>query len=68
VLRHAGASAVRITLGGTAGAVNMTIADNGRGAQPEDCHRAGRFGLAGISERVVAPGGKFDIVSDPGMA
>lgn len=67
VLRHAGASAVTITLGSTAGAVNMTIADNGKGARPEDCRRAGSFGLAGISERVVALGGKFDIVSEPGM-
>ncbi|MFL6715989.1 MAG: CHASE domain-containing protein [Burkholderiaceae bacterium] len=66
VLRHAGASAVTITLGSTARAVNITIADNGRGAQPEDCRRAGSFGLAGISERVVALGGKFDIVSEPG--
>jgi signal transduction histidine kinase len=37
------------------------------GAQPEDCRRAGSFGLAGISERVVALRGKFDIVSEPGM-
>ena len=67
VLRHAGASEITITLGSTARAVNMTITDNGRGARPEDCRRAGSFGLAGISERVVALGGKFDIVSEPGM-
>ena len=67
VVRHADASEVTITLGSNAGAVNMTIADNGRGAQPEDCRRAGSFGLAGISERVVALGGKFDIVSAPGI-
>ena len=67
VLRHAGASEVTITLGSTARAVNMTINDNGRGAQPEDCRRAGSFGLAGISERIVALGGKFDIASKPGM-
>lgn len=63
VLRHANASEVTITLGGTARAVNMAITDNGRGAQPEDCCRAGSFGLGGIRERVVALGGKFDIVS-----
>lgn len=67
VLRHANASEVTITLGSNAGAVNMAIADNGRGADPEECRRAGSFGLAGISERVVALGGKFDIVSEPGM-
>lgn len=67
VLRHANASEVTITLGSNGGAVNMTITDNGRGADPEDCRRAGSFGLAGISERVVALGGKFDIVSEPGM-
>ena len=66
VLRHADASVVTITLGSTAQAVSMTIADDGRGAQPEDCRRAGSFGLAGISERVVALGGKFEIVSAPG--
>jgi PAS domain S-box-containing protein len=67
VLRHASASEVTITLGSTARAVNMTINDNGRGAQPKDCRRAGSFGLAGISERIVALGGKFEIVSKPGM-
>jgi signal transduction histidine kinase len=67
VLRHADASEVTITLGSTARAVSMTITDDGRGAQPEDCRRAGSFGLAGISERVVALGGKFDIVGAPGI-
>jgi signal transduction histidine kinase len=67
VLRHADASEVTITLGSNVGAVNMTITDNGMGADPEDCRRAGSFGLAGISERVVALGGKFDIVTEQGM-
>jgi CHASE1-domain containing sensor protein len=67
VLRHADASEVTITLGSNAGTVNMTITDDGRGAQPEDCCRAGGFGLAGIRERVVALGGKFDIVGAPGI-
>ncbi len=65
VLRHAGASEVTITLASTACAVHMAIADNGRGARPEDCRHAGGFGLAGISERVLALGGKFEIVSAP---
>ena len=67
VLRHAGASEVTITLGSTARAIHMAIADNGRGARPEECRHAGGFGLAGISERVLALGGKFEIVSAPDM-
>nr|WP_217343841.1 CHASE domain-containing protein [Noviherbaspirillum sp. L7-7A]MBV0877926.1 CHASE domain-containing protein [Noviherbaspirillum sp. L7-7A] len=47
VLRHAGASEVTITLGSTARTVNMAIADNGRGAPPEDCRRVG--GLTGLA-------------------
>lgn len=66
VLRHAGASVVSITLGSSSSTVNMAIADNGRGVRLEDCRQSGGFGLAGIGERVLALGGKFDIVSEPG--
>ncbi len=64
VARHAQASGVRVTLGATAAAETVTVADDGRGFHP-DAHAAGH-GLPGMRERLAAAGGWLDIRSAPG--
>ena len=65
VSRHAGASRVTVTLRQTpAGAVTLTISDNGRGFDQEAA-RAG-FGLKDMAERVRLFAGEFALRSSPG--
>jgi len=67
VLRHAGASEVRIALALDAGAcaLTLTIADNGRGLSTDAGHKEG-IGLAGIRERVLANNGSLALQNAPG--
>lgn len=67
VAKHSEASRVRIRLARTLerGWV-LTIADDGRGFQPEDRRKPASFGLRGMAERVRALGGGLDVRSDPG--
>ncbi len=67
VLRHAGASEVRIALALDAGAraLTLTIADNGRGLSADVGHKEG-IGLAGIRERVLANNGSLALQNAPG--
>ena len=58
VLRHAGATAVTVTVVGEDGGVRVEVLDNGRGA-PEAA-AAGGHGLTGMRERVGALHGRLD--------
>jgi len=69
ILKHAGASEVKISLQYCERDVSLRITDNGRGFNPDNYSGAseGHFGLLGISERVKRLDGKFQIISSPGQ-
>jgi two-component system sensor histidine kinase UhpB len=65
VVRHAGASKATVRVARGAGAVQVSVADDGR------CMAAGgpaerQFGLLGLRERAQALGGEFELTSAPG--
>ena len=60
-VKHAGASAVHVTVEAVGGAVHLTVADDGRGFDPEAVHAG--FGLGGMRERVELLGGELEIAS-----
>jgi signal transduction histidine kinase len=62
VTKHADASKIEITLGGTAGLLRIGIRDDGRGGAEE----AGGSGLAGIRRRAEAFDGTLTLTSPPG--
>lgn len=68
--RHARAGTVRIELrGDEAGAVVLTVTDDGRGFSPQAASTraaAGHFGLVGMRERAERAGGTISIESSPG--
>ena len=68
VIKHAGASEVRISLDFGPQAVTLRVRDNGRGFTPDNCpgSREGHFGLLGISERAKRLNGKLLVTSTPG--
>jgi signal transduction histidine kinase/ligand-binding sensor domain-containing protein len=70
IIKHAGASEVRVTIERNAGGLTLTMADNGKGFTPAAARTgelSGRgFGLAGIAERVRLLGGEHTVVSAPG--
>ncbi|MBU6366864.1 MAG: ATP-binding protein, partial [Gemmatimonadetes bacterium] len=74
VARHAGASAAEVTVtvesGASGGAVQLVVADNGRGFGVDEEGRvdegAGRMGLTGMRERIHAAGGAVRLRNAPG--
>jgi two-component system NarL family sensor kinase len=64
-LRHAGARRVQITLTTTPSSVRLVVEDDGRGFEPPQ-PPTGRFGLAGMNERIGLLGGVLHIRSGPG--
>ena len=65
VIKHAQASCVWIILKRDGKAVELTVRDNGRGLRPEDLHKTGSFGLAGMRERAASKGGTFEVAPGP---
>jgi signal transduction histidine kinase len=63
--RHAGATKAEVTLRETAGALEVTVRDDGRGFDTREA-RQGGLGLLGIEERVRELGGALHIESEPG--
>lgn len=64
VVRHAAATAVSITVTCSAETIVLSVSDNGRGmgdVSRTDLLRSGRFGVAGMSERVELLGGSMTI-------
>ncbi len=70
ILRHAQAKKISVRFGFDPQQIYLYIEDDGRGfsvpSRWVDLVRAGHFGLVGMSERVEAIGGHFNIVSAPG--
>src|SRR5215213_3550399 len=63
-VRHAGATRVRIDVGERDGRVDVAVADDGRGFDPQARSSTG-FGLTGMRERVELADGELDIDSGP---
>jgi signal transduction histidine kinase len=61
VKKHAGATTVRVDVRTVDGRVELNVADDGRGFDP-DAATAG-FGVAGMRERAALLGGTLDVVS-----
>lgn len=57
VVRHAGATAVTVSLTDIDGTVEFKIEDNGKGITPEEIEDSKSFGLMGIRERAETLGG-----------
>ena len=64
-LRHAGKASARVVVRYRSDAVELEIADDGRGP-PEDPKTSGGHGLIGMRERVQLFGGEFEAASRPG--
>jgi PAS domain S-box-containing protein len=64
---HAHSSAVHVALMRGADAVHLTVADDGRGLDPDALRKPGHFGLFGISERVTHLGGTMNVQGAPGL-
>jgi PAS domain S-box-containing protein len=67
VMRHAGASQVRIRLYEGDGRVTLEVTDNGKGIDRERMITPASFGLRGIQERASLRGGHFHIVGTSGV-
>ena len=65
--RHAQASRVKVNLYRDEGAVRLQVEDNGKGMAVGSQEKRGSFGLLGMSERVKALGGTFDVGSESGV-
>ncbi|MEV5839547.1 sensor histidine kinase [Nocardia sp. NPDC052112] len=68
VVRHAGASRMRLTLTYADTEVYLDVVDDGTGIDPAVLDRApsGTFGLAAMRSRVVQQGGTMAVESEPG--
>ena len=70
VIAHASATRVEIDLSWDESEVGLTIADNGKGLNPEsveEAARTGHFGLGSLRYRTEGLGGKFEIHSEVGQ-
>ena len=64
VIKHAGATEVRISMTEHDGELALTVTDDGQGFEIEQAPQ--RFGLIGMRERVLLAGGDLEIDSAPG--
>jgi signal transduction histidine kinase len=67
VARHAGASAVEVSLRTVNGGLEMAVRDNGAGFDPGQDQARPSLGLASMKERLQLLGGELDIDSAPGQ-
>jgi signal transduction histidine kinase len=65
VVRHSGASRADVLLKGRGAALELVVADQGRGFEPDTVGPAG-LGLLSMSERVKLLGGEIQVRSRPG--
>ncbi|HUA39775.1 MAG TPA: ATP-binding protein [Candidatus Sulfopaludibacter sp.] len=66
VVRHAGASEVRLSIQAEQGQVRLTVADNGRGFS-SGVHTEEMDGVANMRARIEKLGGRFEIASEAGQ-
>lgn len=64
-VKHSNASVIHCLLTVAADQIQLAVADNGRGFDP-DTINAGTFGIRGMRERTAQLAGKFEIQSEPG--
>ncbi len=67
ILRHAGASQVRVELSVRDNETRLTVTDNGIGISPEAADDRSSFGLMGLRERIRYCGGECVIAGKAGM-
>ena len=65
VVRHSGATSVRVDLGVVRGSVVMHVQDNGTGIKESERREYGSFGILGMKERALAVGGTVDVTGSP---
>ncbi|HEU0055250.1 MAG TPA: GAF domain-containing sensor histidine kinase, partial [Longimicrobium sp.] len=65
-LRHAGAARVVVRLEQAEEGVRLSVADDGRGFDPEALAPGQSFGITGMRERAARAGGALEIESAPG--
>lgn len=63
--RHGGGRNQRVSVSGSAGALQIEVADDGSGFDPSVPNTGGHFGLDGMRERVQLLGGNFEVKSAP---
>jgi two-component system, NarL family, sensor histidine kinase UhpB len=66
VMRHAEASRAHVAVRREPAAVEVTVADDGKGLSERNEGDSARFGLMGMRERVQALNGEFRLESQPG--
>ncbi|MBC7607976.1 MAG: PAS domain S-box protein [Polaromonas sp.] len=67
IRKYAQASQVDIMLERRAAELSLEVRDNGLGFDPVAVAQRGTLGLLGMRERVIALGGRFEVVSTPGQ-
>jgi signal transduction histidine kinase len=65
ILRHAGASLVRIGMQRSEDSLCIKICDDGIGLAPDSRKKINAFGLVGIEERIYALDGTFSMLNNP---
>lgn len=63
--RHGGGRNQRVSVSGSAGELQIEVADDGSGFDPSVPNTGGHFGLDGMRERVQLLGGNFEVKSAP---
>lgn len=66
VIKHSGATEVRVSLSSSGGKLNLTVADNGRGFVTEPLPGDGN-GLGNMRQRLERIGGRLTLQSQPGQ-
>ena len=66
IARHAQASSVLVRVSTRGGLLQLQVADDGRGCEPEAALRSGGSGLGGMRERLRLYDGQLEIHSTPG--
>lgn len=67
VVKHAGASHVRLVLQRQDDRVVLVVEDDGRGFETKTSHNPGSYGLEGMAERIDMVGGHLSLRSSPGQ-
>jgi PAS domain S-box-containing protein len=65
-IRHAGASAIRISIKNGAGSTTVSVHDNGRGITDDEIADPSAIGLVGMRERAELIGASLTVSSTPG--
>jgi len=65
-VRHATASAIRISINGTSRSTSVTVQDNGRGISDEQAADPAAIGIVGMRERAELIGACLTVTSKPG--